>query len=604
MSTLLISKEWSEPEIEAALDSVAQGNLGYELKEWQRSGTANLLCGNDVLLLAETGAGKSTLFELYALARPEEIVIVVAPLKLIEQNMVAAARSEKRDIWEECASGEYRIIVCSPERLAGDEMDKLLANSDFRARVGLVVVDEAHLIPTWGKEFRRAFNAIGALKSQLESRTVFLALSATLMPGEPIEEVTRSLGLSGSRFCPLKLKCTRSNIHITLRRMMHAISTGTFKDLDWLVTNEKLNTEEDIFSIPKTIIYVDNVAQGYRLTLYLRTLLPPNLRPLGKQIIRHIHASTCSICKNEAYAEFSRISPPSLLSAHSWDLVKKQLGLLDRTSPKRAKKGDNTDTKEKVTMCKYFRKVLEAHLKGSCITQVLQKLYGDEGHESHCQLCSGCIPDVLQDSGSKTLHKNTQVLQPPERRSRVDLKVRRSAGRGPGRLTVEILAKARAMLSELVVDAWLSIPSDPATQFDGPDAFLSIEKQTLLLKHLRDLESHTQVQEILGDSWPYWSSHGEKFSVRILQIRATMIEGLFQNQARHRGELARKENMQLQEDVESEIDSDNDTDSIDIPLKNAEMVVESCNHPAMHHPERLIIRLRRPANAPVFQPIE
>ncbi|QRV99601.1 DEAD/DEAH box helicase [Ceratobasidium sp. AG-Ba] len=587
MSTLLISKEWSEPEIEAALDSVAQGNLGYELKEWQRSGTANLLCGNDVLLLAETGAGKSTLFELYALARPEEIVIVVAPLKLIEQNMVAAARSEKRDIWEECASGEYRIIVCSPERLAGDEMDKLLANSDFRARVGLVVVDEAHLIPTWGKEFRRAFNAIGALKSQLESRTVFLALSATLMPGEPIEEVTRSLGLSGSRFCPLKLKCTRSNIHITLRRMMHAISTGTFKDLDWLVTNEKLNTEEDIFSIPKTIIYVDNVAQGYRLTLYLRTLLPPNLRPLGKQIIRHIHASTCSICKNEAYAEFSRISPPSLLSAHSWDLVKKQLGLLDRTSPKRAKKGDNTDTKEKVTMCKYFRKVLEAHLKGSCITQVLQKLYGDEGHESHCQLCSGCIPDVLQDSGSKTLHKNTQVLQPPERRSRVDLKQK----------------LVRCCLN------WLLTPGYPfhLTQrlnLMGPTHFYRLRNKTLLLKHLRDLESHTQVQEILGDSWPYWSSHGEKFSVRILQIRATMIEGLFQNQARHRGELARKENMQLQEDVESEIDSDNDTDSIDIPLKNAEMVVESCNHPAMHHPERLIIRLRRPANAPVFQPIE
>ncbi|QRW08823.1 DEAD/DEAH box helicase [Ceratobasidium sp. AG-Ba] len=142
------------------------------------------------------------------------------------------------------------------------------------------------------------------------------------------------------------------------------------------------------------------------------------------------------------------------------------------------------------------------------------------------------------------------------------------------------------MLSKLVADAWLSFPPNPATQFDGPDAFISILEQAILLKHLRDLDSRIQVREILGDSWPYWRSHGEQLA------------------ARHREEQDKEENTQLQEDVESESESDDDNDSIDVPLKDAETLVKSCDHPALHHPERLIIRLRRPTNVPIVEPVE
>lgn len=71
------------------LDQIAEKKLGIKLHEWQRLGTAQLLSGKNVLLLVATGSGKSTLFSLYALARPRDVVLVISPLKLLQDNMVS-----------------------------------------------------------------------------------------------------------------------------------------------------------------------------------------------------------------------------------------------------------------------------------------------------------------------------------------------------------------------------------------------------------------------------------------------------------------------------------------------------------------------------------
>jgi superfamily II DNA helicase RecQ len=74
-----------------ALEQIACDQYGpdFELKEWQKEATAHLLSGDDVLLTAPTGSGKSLPFHLYALARPEESVIVVSPLNMLEKDMVS-----------------------------------------------------------------------------------------------------------------------------------------------------------------------------------------------------------------------------------------------------------------------------------------------------------------------------------------------------------------------------------------------------------------------------------------------------------------------------------------------------------------------------------
>ncbi|QRV81725.1 Helicase conserved C-terminal domain [Ceratobasidium sp. AG-Ba] len=425
----------------------------------------------------------------------------------------------------------------------------------------------------------------------------------------------------------------------------------------------ELRTEDDILLMKKTIIYVDNIAQGYRLTLYLRSLLPQNLRHLGSKIIRHIHASTCSKCKEEALAEFSRTDRLSLLryivaseafgsgvdvgdifrvinlgtprdansalqrggragrkipkgelivyvNARTWDGVQQHLGLLDRRNSKRAKTQDSDSSENKISICSYFRRLLEAHMKRNCLIQTIQDIYGDDVQQQRCQMCSGCITDTPPQP--TILRDEVGSSRPSRRRHDGALKIRRSAHRGPGRMTKEITAKAQALLLELVTDLWLCTPATSATQFEGPDAYMSAEKQSLLVKHIRDLETPDQVRCVLGTDWPYWETHQDQLNAEIQQIRRSVVQDLQANYLKRQAELQKKTSSQLARGPDSEYNSESDvtsagsdssdSESIDVPLADIMQATEPCEHSETHQSERLIIRL--PARSKASQLVD
>ncbi|EUC60448.1 hypothetical protein RSOL_344460 [Rhizoctonia solani AG-3 Rhs1AP] len=116
-----------------------------------------------------------------------------------------------------------KIIFCSPERLASAEMVDLLSNKALQGSLDLVVIDEVHLVPAWGGDgsglaFWSAFKAVRNLRSLLGSQTVFLALTATLLPGLPTRTVLKQLGFEGPKFAFMKRDCSRPNLHLTLRK--------------------------------------------------------------------------------------------------------------------------------------------------------------------------------------------------------------------------------------------------------------------------------------------------------------------------------------------------------------------------------------------------
>jgi ATP-dependent DNA helicase RecQ len=80
-------------------------------------------------------------------------------------------------------------VFLSPEQLSNGETRKALR----RARPGLFVVDEAHLISQWGEDFRPDYLHLGAQADALEA-PVRLALTATAAP--PVrQEIARRLEL-------------------------------------------------------------------------------------------------------------------------------------------------------------------------------------------------------------------------------------------------------------------------------------------------------------------------------------------------------------------------------------------------------------------------
>jgi len=189
-----------------AADSIrqlARERLGFaQLRPGQLRAAAAAAAGRDVLAVLPTGGGKSAIYELAGMIRTGPTV-VVSPLIALQDDQLAHLRSaglsatvlnskqSARARGEALAavrrSDEY--VFLSPEQLSNGETREVLR----RARPGLFVVDEAHLISQWGEDFRPDYLRLGAQADALEA-PVRLALTATAAP--PVrQEIARRLEL-------------------------------------------------------------------------------------------------------------------------------------------------------------------------------------------------------------------------------------------------------------------------------------------------------------------------------------------------------------------------------------------------------------------------
>ena len=148
-----------------------------------------------VLCVQRTGWGKSMVFFVSAkLMRGEGAgaTVIISPLLALMRNQIEAAQrlglrartvnSTNRQDWDqvrdELLADSVDLLLISPERLANDEF---VANTlqPIAARVGLLVIDEAHCISDWGHDFRPDYRRIGQVLARLPSNIAVLATTAT-----------------------------------------------------------------------------------------------------------------------------------------------------------------------------------------------------------------------------------------------------------------------------------------------------------------------------------------------------------------------------------------------------------------------------------------
>jgi ATP-dependent DNA helicase RecQ len=188
---------------EDAIDRLARERLGFDaLRPGQREAIAAAVEGHDVLAVLPTGAGKSAIYELAGLLR-DGPTVVVSPLIALQNDQLAHLRaaglpatvvnSQQSATARAAALAEAtdpdRFVFLSPEQLTNAQTREALG----RARPGLFVVDEAHLISQWGQDFRPDYLRLGADADALGA-PVRLALTATAAP--PVrDEIHRRLGL-------------------------------------------------------------------------------------------------------------------------------------------------------------------------------------------------------------------------------------------------------------------------------------------------------------------------------------------------------------------------------------------------------------------------
>jgi ATP-dependent DNA helicase RecQ len=143
----------------------------------------------DVFVTAPTGTGKSMMFQIPAIHTAKELnklTLIISPLiglmndqvtSLTDRKVINAATinsditpHKKQEIINQLQEGSISILYLSPETLLSRSDIKMLVGD---RKIGLLVVDEAHIVTTWGKAFRPDYWYLGGYVQKLRKAMDF-----------------------------------------------------------------------------------------------------------------------------------------------------------------------------------------------------------------------------------------------------------------------------------------------------------------------------------------------------------------------------------------------------------------------------------------------
>lgn len=208
-------KFYKEPDLSKEIENISQGYLIAEIIEQCELNLKNKFAKN-IFITAPTGSGKSILFQIPAIYLAENydsVTIIISPLialmndqviQLEKQGIKIAACinstmtiDERRHIIEEIQNGEKSILYLAPELLLAIDLKNFLGGR----KVGLVVIDEAHTVTSWGKDFRADYWFLGdflrkAKRSGFEFPVLCLTATAVYSGDDDVvNETMDELGL-------------------------------------------------------------------------------------------------------------------------------------------------------------------------------------------------------------------------------------------------------------------------------------------------------------------------------------------------------------------------------------------------------------------------
>ncbi|XP_066272166.1 ATP-dependent DNA helicase RecQ-like [Branchiostoma lanceolatum] len=169
---------------------VAKDLWGFtELREGQVEAIRAACRGQDCFVGLATGQGKSLCYQILpSISKESKIVIVISPLQALVSDQIHRYETvtgykgiHLRTVaeikeFQQTPDNNVRMVFMAPEQAVSTEGRHLLQNPPLP--IALVAVDEAHCIPEWGADFRKAFSKLGELRALLP-KVPFMALTAT-----------------------------------------------------------------------------------------------------------------------------------------------------------------------------------------------------------------------------------------------------------------------------------------------------------------------------------------------------------------------------------------------------------------------------------------
>lgn len=260
----------------------------------------NNLSYRDIFVTAPTGAGKSILFQIpaiYALEKYNFLTLVISPLIGLMKDQVYNLQKmtdtavtinseftpyQKDEIKNKISSGQASILYISPEAL--------LSNADITSiigerNIGLVVVDEAHTVATWGKNFRPDYWYLGEFIYRLRKKglykfpiATFTATATIGSENDMYHDIVDSLKMTPITFIG---DVRRNNITFDIRTYskQHDYQTEKFeiskKSIIKLAKDKKQKTLVYFPYVSTLVDMYDSIAEDYdknKLGLYYGNL--------------------------------------------------------------------------------------------------------------------------------------------------------------------------------------------------------------------------------------------------------------------------------------------------------------------------------------------
>ncbi|PRW59746.1 ATP-dependent DNA helicase Q-like 3 isoform X1 [Chlorella sorokiniana] len=219
-----------EQKLRQQATAALQATFGYDkFRGNQLDAIVAALQRRDVFVLMPTGGGKSLCYALPAAMRPG-LVLVVSPLIALIEDQVQSLRarglradhlssprseSDRRRVLADLQqrTPDTQLLYVTPELLATEGFMRCLRNAYAAGALLLAAVDEAHMISSWGHDFRPTYRRLAVLRQELP-RLPLMALTATAS-----ERVQRDIVQQLRMRDPLMLRASfnRPNIAFQVR---------------------------------------------------------------------------------------------------------------------------------------------------------------------------------------------------------------------------------------------------------------------------------------------------------------------------------------------------------------------------------------------------
>jgi ATP-dependent DNA helicase RecQ len=322
---------------EKAVEEISQSNIITNIVE-ETEKCINNKDYRDIFVTAPTGAGKSVVFQIpaiYLAEKHELFTIVISPLIGLMKDQVVNlelhnykfARTinsdispiQKQEIINDIIDKKCHLLYLSPESLLSkSELEQIIGNRTL----GLLVVDEAHIVTTWGKQFRPDYWYLGdhlnkIKKSQLKNKNkgigfVIATFTATAIYGgieNMYDETIQSLKMIDPITYLGYVKRSDININIEKAELITNKTEYELNKFDQLI--EKM--DEAMMLNKKMLIYFPTVALINRFWDYCI------VKNMGKYVSRY-HGQLTGYEKEESYKKFLNKETPIMLATKAFGM--------------------------------------------------------------------------------------------------------------------------------------------------------------------------------------------------------------------------------------------------------------------------------------------